>query len=332
MTYDLRSDYLARGAGIEDVAEFDSEETIEAIEGALAGLGHEVERIGNARSLIEALAAGRRWDLVFNIAEGMNGRAREAQVPAILDVYDIPYTFSDPVTLGVCLDKGLTKRILRDADVPTPDFQIVNTVAEARRVRLSPPLFAKPVAEGTGKGISSGSRVFYTTELADLTERLLERYRQPVLVECFLPGREFTVGIVGTGTGAVAVGALELKVKEQAHAGIYAFETKEHCEDLVDYVLATGDVALGACRIGLDAWKALGCRDAGRVDLRADEHGDLAVLELNPLAGLHPTHSDLPMVCTEVGITYQDLIGRIVRSASERSGLPAAVMQTGGRG
>jgi len=332
MTYDLRSDHLSRGASLEDVAEFDSDETVSAIETALAAMGHEVERIGGAPQLVEALAGGRRWDVVFNIAEGVKGRAREAQVPAILDVYGIPYTFSDAVTLGVCLDKGLTKRILRDAGIPTPDFQVVNSAEEARRVRLPPPLFAKPVAEGTGKGIGAGSKVFYTSKLADLTEGLVKRYGQPVLVECFLPGREFTVGIIGTGRDALALGALEVTQEGTTGGAVYSFEVKEDCERLVRYRLATGTIGVEACRIALDAWNTLDCKDAGRVDLRADEYGGLSVLEINPLAGLHPTHSDLPMLCTAVGMSYDELIGRILRSAFKRSGFEGVPVAGGAGG
>jgi D-alanine-D-alanine ligase len=189
------------------------------------------------------------------------------------------------------------------------------------------------VAEGTGKGIAAGSKVFYTSKLAGLTQSLLDRYAQPVLVECFLPGREFTVGILGTGSEAEALGALELTQRKRPGGSIYSFEAKENCEELVEYTLATGTMGVAACRTALDAWKALECRDAGRVDLRADEYGDLSVLELNPLAGLHPTHSDLPMLCTAVGVPYVELIARIMYSACKRHGLvPAPVAGSAGGG
>src|ERR1700733_4643037 len=159
VTYDLRSDYLALGYGEEETAEFDAEETIAAICDALSGLGHTPERIGGIRPLTEKLAAGARWDAVFNICEGLKGVAREAQVPALLEAYDIPYVFSDPLTLALCLDKALTKRVLRDAGVPTADFAVIESQADIDAIQLPFPLFLKPVAEGSGKGVDVRSHV-----------------------------------------------------------------------------------------------------------------------------------------------------------------------------
>jgi D-alanine-D-alanine ligase len=322
LCYDLRSAYLALGYGEEETAEFDRESTIDAIAGALTRLGHEVDRIGHARELMARLLAGDRWDLVFNIAEGLHGIGREAQVPCILDVYGIPYTFSDPMVLALSLHKGMTKRILRDAGLPTPDFAVITDLADLDGLALEFPLFAKPVAEGTGKGIDGGSVMTDPVALRDRCALLLARYRQPVLVERYLPGREFTVGIVGTGGQSEVIGTLEVVVRD-ATTVAYGYDTKERCEDLVDYVpvSADGDPTILACEaVALAAWQLLGGRDAGRIDLRADADGIPHVLELNPLAGLHPEHSDLPMVCTAVGLTYDQLIARIVASAAERIG------------
>jgi D-alanine-D-alanine ligase len=320
LAYDLRDDYLKEGYTEEQTAEFDREETIEAIEAALRANGLEVVRIGRARRLIERLAAGERWDLVFNIAEGLPGPGREAQIPAILDVYGIPYTFSDPVVMGLTLDKGLTKRVLRDLDLPTAPFVVVETPGQARRVELPYPLFAKPVAEGTGLGVGPSSRVRNAEELEATCRQLLARFEQPVLVETDLPGREFTVGVVGTGEAAEAVGALEVTTRPGAEAGIHSYHNKEHCEDLINYILVDDDDARESCRLGLAAWRGLNCRDGGRVDLRADAGGRLQILEINPLAGLHPSHSDLPILWTQVGREYKDLIGAIVESARSRCG------------
>jgi D-alanine-D-alanine ligase len=186
LTYDLRSDYLAQGHGEEETAELDREDTIDGLEEALTGLGHQVVRVGHARALIARLAAGERWDLVFNIAEGIRGEARESQVPAILDVYGIPYTFSDPLVLAVCLDKGLAKHVVRTAGVPTPAFVVVRSAEDAARVDLPLPLFAKPIAEGTSKGIGPASRITSRPQLTETCAALLARYKQPVLVETFL--------------------------------------------------------------------------------------------------------------------------------------------------
>ena len=318
LTFDLRSYYLTQGYSEEDTAEFDRDDTIEAIAGALAGLGHQTERIGAVTQLVPKLAAGERWDLVFNIAEGMHGLARESQVPALLDAYRIPYTFSDPVVLGLCLHKGWAKRVIRDQGLPTPDFAVVAGEEDLSRVHLKYPLFAKPVAEGTGKGVDAGSKLASRAELEARCRELLARYRQPVLVERFLPGREYTVGIIGTGAKAEAVGTLEVLLRQGAEREVYSYQNKENCEELVDYRLAKDPKALQAQAAALACWRALGCRDAGRIDLREDERGVPNIMELNPLAGLHPQHSDLPILCGLAGIPFPELIRRIVDSAVER--------------
>ena len=160
ITYDLRDDYLAEGYGEEETAEFDHPRTIAAIEEALQSLGYETERIGHIRALARRLVADERWDMVFNIAEGLRGFGREAQVPALLDAWNIPYTFSDPLLLSLTLHKGMTKRVIRDLGIPTPDFAVVETPEEIATVVLPFPLFAKPVAEGTGKGVTAASNSY----------------------------------------------------------------------------------------------------------------------------------------------------------------------------
>ncbi|MEZ4387873.1 MAG: D-alanine--D-alanine ligase [Candidatus Krumholzibacteriia bacterium] len=320
LCYDLRSVYLTMGYSEEDTAEFDRESTVDAIAGSLERLGHGVDRIGNARELMARLVAGDRWDLVFNIAEGLHGVARESQVPCILDVYDIPYTFSDPLVLALCLDKGLTKRVLRDGGLATPPFAVVERLADLDRLDLPFPAFAKPIAEGTGKGIDAGSVLNDREALAARCAWLLEQYRQPVLVEEYLPGREFTVGLAGTGSEAEVLGTLEVVLAATAVAGAYGYTNKELCEDLVEYrpVTAADPAVADAESLALQAWQLLGCRDAGRIDLRADAAGQPQLMELNPLAGMHPAHSDLPMICTAVGMAYDELIARIVASAATR--------------
>jgi D-alanine-D-alanine ligase len=324
LTYDLRDEYLRLGYSEEETAEFDRISTIEAIEAALQRLGHVSDRIGHARQLIARLVAGDRWDLVFNIAEGLRGIGREAQVPAILDVFGVTYTFSDPLVMSLTLHKGMTKRVLRDAGLPTPAFAEVTRLDELEGLDLPFPLFAKPVAEGTGKGIDVGSVLRTPAELRARCGSLLERFGQPVLVEAFLPGREFTVGIVGTGARAEVLGTLEVVLLAGADADAYTYANKENCEELVEYrhVTAADPQVCAAEATALAAWRLLGCRDGGRIDLRADGRGEPQLLELNPLAGLHPEHSDLPMICTAIGMPYDMLMHRIVVSASER--IPAA--------
>jgi D-alanine-D-alanine ligase len=327
ITYDLRSAYLAEGYSELETAEFDRPDTIDAIDDALRELGHSTDRIGHARQLMARLVAGDRWDLVFNICEGLRGPGRESQVPAILDLYDIPYTFADPCVMAVCLHKGLTKLVVRDAGLPTPQSALVETIADVARVRLRFPLFAKPVAEGTGKGITPNSQVRSAGELRVECERQLAEYRQPVLVEEYLPGREFTVGLLGSGDDAVVLGTLEIVLLAGAEQGAYSYVNKERCEELVRYDLVRPQddpEVREAERVALEAWRALGCRDAGRIDLRSDAVGQPQFMEANPLAGLHPAHSDLPMLATAVGMPYVALIQRIVDSAAVRCSLTPA--------
>jgi D-alanine-D-alanine ligase len=321
LTFDLRSTYLAEGFSLEETAEFDKEETIAAIETALITLGYLPDRIGHGRQLAAALVAGKRWDLVFNIAEGMDGIGREAQVPALLDLYRIPYTFSDPLVMSLTLHKGMTKRVVRDAGVATSDFVIVEQGADIGKVPFAPPWFIKPVAEGTGKGITPASIVRESGDLAGACQLLLHRYRQPVLIEPYLPGREFTTGIIGTGTNASVLGTIEVHLQENAEQGVYSYSNKEEWQSRVTYRLQqpeTDPVVAAAEAVALDAWRALGCRDGGRVDLRCDARGAPMFMEVNPLAGIHPHHSDLPIICTLAGITYHELIRRIVDSAISR--------------
>ena len=318
ITYDLRELYLKAGYGEEKTAEFDRPDTIEALSTALGGLGHEPVLIGNVQQLAEKLVAGEHWELVFNIAEGLSGFGREAQVPALLDAYGIPYTFSDPLTTSLTLHKGMAKRVVRDCGLATAEFALVESAADVQALALPYPLFAKPVAEGTGKGISPASKVHSLQELYSVCQRLLIHYRQPVLVETYLPGREFTVGITGTGRKAVTLGVLEVTLKGAAEAHAYSYHNKEYCDSLVDYRLVSGPLADELGAVALAAWRSLGCRDGGRVDLRLDAQGKPNFIEVNPLAGLHPEHSDLPILCKLAGISYPELIGRILESACER--------------
>jgi D-alanine-D-alanine ligase len=318
ITYDLRDDYIAEGYTEEETAEFDHPLTIAAIEDTLQSLGYETDRIGHIRTLARRLVAGDRWDLVFNIAEGLRGFGREAQVPALLDAWGIPYTFSDPLVLSLTLHKGLTKRVIRDLGIPTPDFAVVETPEEIEAVTLPFPLFAKPVAEGTGKGVTAASKIADRTELARVCRELLATYGQPVLIETFLPGREFTVGIIGTGAEAFAPGVMEVHLTEKAEKEVYSYANKEDWHGRIEYALAADAMARAAEKTALAAWRGLGCRDGGRVDLRADANGEPNFIEVNPLAGIRPEHSDLPILCELAGMPYRELIERIMRSALRR--------------
>lgn len=318
LTYDLRQDYLDMGYGEEETAEFDKESTVEGIERALQHLGHTTERVGHIKSLVEALAQGKKWDIVFNITEGMFGLAREAQVPALLDAYEIPYVFSDAFTLAVTLDKGLTKTIVRTFGVPTADFFVLRNINEIDQINLPYPLFAKPLAEGTGKGIKADSKIIDKEQLKKVCKNLLEEFKQPVLVETFLSGDEFTVGITGTGDEAKVVAVMEILLGEKAEAEIYSYSNKDNYEDRVTYRLAEEGAAKKCEGVALAAWKCLKCRDGGRVDVRMDANGVVNFIEVNPLAGLNYLTSDLPIMCGLKDISFNDLIKEIMTSAIKR--------------
>ncbi len=307
------------GFSEQDAAEFDLEETISGIENALIENGYKTERIGNIRHLLTALSSGKRWDIVFNICEGVNGIGREAQVPALLDVYDIPYTFSDVLVNSLTLHKGMTKRVIRDLGIATAAFKIIESINDITKIDIPFPLFLKPVAEGSGKGISDDSLVTNYAQLKSVCSKLLYEYRQPVLVEEFLSGREFTVGIVGTGNSARTVGLMEVIFRENVKTKIYSYSSKNNYLDLIDYTLPDNETTALCYECALNAWKGLGCRDGGRIDIRFDKRGIANFIEVNPLAGLNPIHSDLPILSKMAsGIKYNQLIGMIMDSAKTR--------------
>jgi D-alanine-D-alanine ligase len=322
LCYDLKEDYLEAGFAPDDVLEFDSEDTVAGLESALVELGHGAERIGRGRELARRLVGSERWDLVFNICEGVWGRSREAQVPALCELFDQPYTFADPLTCAVTLDKAVAKRIVRDHGLPTAPFAVVGSPEEARAVDLPVPLFLKPLAEGSSKGVNQRSLVRRHDELIAACRAMLEQYRQPVLVEAFLSGREVTVGVLGHGATARVLGVMEVSFTGKAEAAAYTALNKEEYLERVAYrLLADDPLAEQARELALAVFAALGCRDAARVDLRCDAAGILHFLEVNPLPGLNHVRSDLPIMAQLAGVHYRELIGAIVESARARYGL-----------
>lgn len=332
ITFDLRDEYLAEGFDELETAEFDRAETIDAIDDALMSLGHSTDRIGRARQLVERLAQGTRWDLVFNICEGLGSIGREAQVPVLLDLYCIAYTFAGPDVMVACLHKGMTKTIAARAGLRTPDFAVIESLDafshEQTKLPHEFPLFVKPVGEGTGKGVSPASIVRDDCQLASACASVLEAYRQPVLIETYLPGREFTTGVLGTGAEARVLGTIEVLLGDRAEPEVYSYSNKEHWRDRVSYCHLSSDddpTIAEVEALALKAWLVLGGCDAGRIDIRCDDIGRPNLLEVNPLAGLHPTHSDLPIIATAAGISYTTLISSIVDSAMAKAGTAARV-------
>jgi D-alanine-D-alanine ligase len=315
LTFDLRSWYIDRGYSMDETAEFDKQETIDAIENSLKIMGHKTEAIGNAFQLIEAIAAGRRWDIVFNIAEGLYGDGRESVVPAILDQYKIPYVFSGPVIMGLSLNKHLAKLVVSAAGVPVSPGLLIGDLKDLDKCKLIYPLFVKPVSEGTGKGITEKSLVTSPGELSKIVDWIIGEFKQPALVEEYLPGREFTVGVVGSNEDALAIGGMEVICADNLP---YSVEVKENYQNYCSYKPLDADIEGECKKVALDAWKALGAVDAGRIDLKADRNGKICFIEANPLAGLNPVHSDLPILARMYGIEYQKLMEGIMKSALKR--------------
>lgn len=318
LTYDLRSWYLDRGYSLEETAEFDKQETIDAIDAALREMGFETEKVGNCFHLVDALSSGRRWDLIFNIAEGLYGDGRESVVPAILDQYRIPYVFSGPVIMGICLNKYLTRLIVSSAGVPVSPGMLVSDLNDIEGCNLIYPLFIKPVSEGTGKGITEKSIINNPAELSQMTKSLLEKYNQPMLLEEYLPGREFTIGIIGSGHNSTVIGGMEIECRDSLP---YSVELKENYQEFCKYIPLDGDISEECMKVALDVWNVIGGVDAGRIDLKADRNGKICFVEVNPLAGLNPVHSDLPILSAMAGISYQSLIEMIIKSSLERHNL-----------
>jgi len=316
--YDLKDDYLKDTYSKEEIAEFDSPVTIDAISGALRTLGHNVDRIGNVFSLISRLLKGDRWDIVFNITEGLYGSCREALVPALLDAYRIPYTFSEPLVHAITLDKAITKRLLRDQGLSVTDFAVVSEPNQICITFGQYPYFVKPVSEGSGKGVTPSSKVNNAQELATRCAELIAVFNQPVIVEPFLSGREATAGVLGTGMDAYCIGVLEVGFNDKSDATIHSYFNKENCDFAVEYTLARDSFADLCAKTAVAAHRALGIKDACRIDMRADAAGNLYIMEINSLPGLMPGRSDLILLSEMAGYTYQYVISEIVKSASRR--------------
>ncbi|HEY0191043.1 MAG TPA: ATP-grasp domain-containing protein [Kofleriaceae bacterium] len=297
----------------DDEAEWDPPETIIAIANALARQGHIVVHLEATPDLPRVLAEA-DVDLIFNIAEGVEGRNREAQVPALCELLGIPYTGSDSATLAIALDKALGKKVLLQHDILTPRFQVM----ESARERLSPdmrfPMIVKPNAEGSSKGIGSASVVDTEDELRTAVKLCVERYRQPALIEEYISGREFTVGLLGDKRPRV-LPPMEIKFKKDTKRPVYDYAVKQEWEEHVYYecpARLTEAEQKAIEKIARATFWALDCRDVARVDMRMDADGRIYVLEVNPLPGLTPGYSDLVLIAQAAGMEYDQLIAEIM--------------------
>ena len=300
-------------------AEFDDAETIRAIQGALENAGFRVGLYEATEDLPLRLMQ-KKPDIVFNIAEGMNGRGREAHVPAILNYLRIPFTGSDETTMGIAMDKALTKRLVASYGVSTPAYQVVDCALPFTDICLSFPVIVKPNTEGSGKGISRLSIVSDPGELQRLLKEKTAAYQQDMLVEEFIHGREFTVGILGNGDTLRIFPPMEIEFDDISR-GIYDYETKKNFRQHVRYG-CPADIGAGLRKEMEDTaetiYRALACRDFARIDFRLSAEGRLYFLEINPLPGLAPGYSDFPILAAFCGMEYITLIQKILDCAIKR--------------
>lgn len=309
----------------DDEAEYDSPETVLAIRDAIVAGGYRVILLEADSSLPKKLTET-HIDIAFNIAEGIRGRGREAEVPALLNLLGIPFTGSDETTLCIALDKALAKRVLGTYGVPTPGYAVLETAEDALDAVLRYPVIMKPNAEGSSKGIPDACIARSPEELYALAEVNLKRYGQPMLAEEYIDGREFTVGILGNGREARPFPPMEIIFREEACKDyrIYSYNVKQDYDRFVRYECPADLSAAEAgemSQLALRAYNALGCCDFARVDFRMDEAGRIYFIEINPLPGLAPGYSDYPMLAEFCGVSYNALVLSVLRAGAARCGI-----------
>lgn len=332
ITFDLKpNEPLPPGAPDDLHEEFDAPVTIRAIGDVLRSLGHDVRELGDGKGFLEALLRDPP-DFVFNFAEGIGtSRSREARVPAVCEMLGIPYTGSDPLALAVSLEKDMTRRLAADAGVLVPhgltlspprnpydgDFAEFPPLLEEAGLTL--PVIAKPVFEGSSKGIRNRCLIETADQFGPTVAELWANYRQTVLVEEFISGDEVTVGLVGNDPPQI-LGVMRISPKTPTQHFVYSLEVKRDFRALVDYECPArypADLLREIEASALTVWDALGCRDVARLDFRVRD-GVPYFLELNPLPGLNPESSDLVIMAELVGVSHAELVARIFEAAQMR--------------
>ncbi|MGE5615084.1 MAG: D-alanine--D-alanine ligase family protein [Bacillota bacterium] len=310
---------------IEDIeAEYDSYETIESIKEALEAAGARVELLEANAGFIDRVKET-KVDIVFNIAEGTGGRSREAQVPAVLDFLGIPCSGSDAATLCIALDKALTKRYLSTFGITTPSYQLVKSPDFLPDTTLKYPLIVKPNYEGSSKGISDLAIVNNEKELLRLVEKNFKLYKQPMLIEEYISGREFTVGLLGNGEDMIVFEPMEIcYLNNEPENRIYSYNVKRNFMKYIRYScppLLDADTVCSMKEIAAKIYKSLDCKDFARIDFRLSDDGTIYFIEINPLPGLAPGYSDYPMLAEFCGMSYGTLIASVLKSALKRYGM-----------
>jgi D-alanine-D-alanine ligase len=323
LSYDLKGAVSLSQDSTEDaLEEYDSVETVEIIKSALEAAGHTMVMLGGGTEFLKNILL-EDIDIVFNIAEGRGYyRSREAQVPSVLEMLNIPYSGSDPQCLAICLDKSLTKKLVALSGVPTPRWQTVENeqeLAETQWQNFPFPAIVKPACEGSSKGVRSTSLVFNPGQLGDTCSHLLACYHQPVMVEEFISGDEVTVGILGNYPAKV-IGVMRILPREKGKHFLYSLEVKRDWQRLVEYecpAQLNGEYTEKIIASSLKAFKALGCRDFARLDFRVGSDGVPYFIEINPLPGLG-TYSDLVIMAKMLGWTHEGLIRAVLSAALKR--------------
>ena len=322
LTYDLRDEYIFKKGDPEDAnAEFDHQDTVEVIKEAIESGGHKVDMIGNVNNLLHRLK-DLNVDIVFNISEGLFGRNRESQVPIILEMMGVPFVGADGLTLGLTLDKVMAKKVLISEEIPTPQFFEVSKLKSINGVGIGFPLIVKPRYEGSSKGISDDSVVNDHRRLRRRVEWIINTYKQPALVEKFITGSEFTVPIIGNEKPWV-LPVVQIRIDGKLYLGDLCYTFSRIRSDTLDYVCPEGlskSLERKIKEVALKAYQAVECRDFGRVDIRVDKKQNPYVLEINPLPSLS-TEDVFMTVAKKVGITYNEMVNRILDYALERYGM-----------
>jgi D-alanine-D-alanine ligase len=327
LTYNLKKEIKAEIE--DDDAEYDNIETVLAIRDSLEQDGFRVELL-EATEDLPAKLKDHSLDIVFNIAEGIGGRGREAQVPAILNFYRIPFTGSDETTLCIALDKALTKRILATYRIRTPRYRVILKDQQKWTGSFPFPAIVKPNTEGSSKGISDIAIVTDMTQLRSLVSRNIALYRQDMLVEEYIGGREFTVGIVGNGGETRVFPPMEIIYRGGGPYHIYSYTVKQNYKELIRYECPADlsrEKEREIMQTARKIYEILGCRDFARLDFRLSPEGLLYFIEINPLPGLAPGYSDFPMIAELNGVDYVTLVRAIFRSALKRHGLTCSYEQ-----
>ncbi|HTY82399.1 MAG TPA: ATP-grasp domain-containing protein [Dehalococcoidales bacterium] len=322
LSFDLKTAVAERHTVEDAFEEYDSPETVNIISAALQSAGHEIVKLGGGAQFLDNIRR-EAVDIVFNIAEGRGThRSREAQVPSVLEMLDIPYTGSDPLTLAVSLDKPVTKKLLATEGVITPAWLIINNETELKNARwreLRFPVIIKPAYEGSSKGIRLTSLAQEIRHAQEEVGRILADYHQPVMVEEFIDGEEITIGVVGNAPPSV-VGIMRVVPRKKPEHFVYSLEVKRDYLNLVDYE-CPANLPQGVLQkleeSSLKAFKALGCRDFSRIDYRVSADGTPYFIEINPLPGLG-TYSDLVIMATMLGWTHEGLIRAVFEAACAR--------------